>query len=247
MATPVWTPTGPVAGAPVDITTETAAPRPATVPPPTPARRPSTPPENRPPRERPSWLIPAAIALLVLLLLVGAIGIYLKTRPTTGTPVAHATPSAKTSPKTSPKATPKASPTPTNGGGALPVPTYAPSSATPVTSVAFCIQSTHPCAGVSASDYTNCKLNSSCKVMVEMKYSSPQNGQVGYTLKFFDRCTGTTTNLPGTSFTPSGFTRVDLLKVVTLPSGSKSAALVAVTNSPAVASSAPLLLGSDTC
>jgi hypothetical protein len=243
MATPVWTPTGPVAGAPVDITTETAAPRQATVPPPTPARRPSIPPENRPPRERPSWLIPAAIALLVLLLLGGAIGIYLKTRSTTGSPVAHATPS----PKTSPKATPRTSPTPTNNGGTLPVPTYAPASATPVTSVAFCIQTTHPCAGVNASDYTNCKLNSACKVMVEMKYSSPQNGKVGYTLKFFDRCTGTTTNLPGTSFTPTGFTRVDLLKVVTLPAGSKSGALVAVSNSPAVASSAPLLLGSDTC
>jgi hypothetical protein len=246
MATPVWTPTGPVAGEPVDITTETAAPRQTTVPPPTPARRPSVPPENRPPRERPSWLIPAAIALLVLLLLGGAIGIYLKTRSTTGTPVATATPSAKTSPKTSPKASPKVSPTATTGG-TLPVPTYAPASATPVTSVAFCIQSTHPCQGVSAGDYTNCKLNSSCKVMVEMKYSTPQNGQVGYTLKFFDRCTGTTTNLPGTSFTPTGFTRVDLLKVVTLPTGSKSGALVAVTNSPAVASSAPLLLGSDTC
>ena len=242
MATPVWTPTGPVAGAPVDFTTETAAPKPATVPPPTAARRPSVPPQSRAPRERPSWLIPAAIAVLVLLLLGGAIGIYLKTRPSSG-PIAHATPS----PKTSPKASPKSSPTPTNTGGTLPVPTYAPASVTPVTSVAFCIQTTHPCQGVNAVDYTNCKLNAQCKVMVEMKFSTPQNASVGYTLKFFDRCTGTTTNLPGTSFKPTGFTRVDLLKVVTLPTGVKSGALVAVSNSPAVAASAPLLLGSDTC
>jgi hypothetical protein len=175
-------------------------------------------------------------------LLGGAIGIYLKTR-SSGSPVAHATPS----PKTSPKASPKASPTPTNTGGALPVPSYGPAAATPVTNVAFCIQTTHPCAGVNATDYTNCKLNGACKVMVEMKYSTPQNSKVGYTLKFFDRCTGTTTNLPGTSFTPTGFTRVDLLRVVTLPTGVKSGALVAVTNSPTVAASAPLLLGGETC
>lgn len=127
------------------------------------------------------------------------------------------------------------------------MPNYGPASATPVTSVAFCIQTTHPCQGVNATDYTNCKLNGPCKVMVEMKFSAPQKAKVGYTIKFFDRCTGTTTNLPGTSFTPTGFTRVDLLKVVTLPTGVKSGALVAVTNSPAGAASTPLLLGSDTC
>jgi hypothetical protein len=241
MATPAWTPGGAPA---VDISPEASATRPGTVPPPTPARRPSTPPENRPPRERPAWLIPAAIALVVLLLLGGAIGIYLKTRTSSsGGPIAHASPSSKTSPK----ASPKASPTATSTGGTQAVPTYAPASATPVTSVAFCIQSTHPCQGVSATDYTNCKLSGPCKVMVEMKFSTVQNGKVGYSLKFFDRCTGITTNLPGTSFTPTGFIRVDLLKVVTLPSGSKSAALVAVSNSPAAAASAPLLLGSDTC
>jgi hypothetical protein len=185
-------------------------------------------------------LLPAAIALIVLIVLGAAGGIYLKTRGSGTGPVAHASPS--------PKNSPKASPSPTNtGGGAQAVPAYAPAAATPVTSVAFCIQPTHLCQGVNATDYTSCKLNAGCKVMVEMKFSTVQNAKVAYILKFFDRCTGTTTNLPGASFTPTGFNRVDLQRVFTLPSGAKSAALVAVTTSPAAAASAPLLLGGETC
>jgi len=83
--------------------------------------------------------------------------------------------------------------------------------------------------------------------MVEIKFSTAQNGTVGYNLRFFNRCTGVTTTLAGPSFVPTGFNRVDLQKVVTLPGGAKSAALVAVTTSPTAAASAPLLLGSETC
>jgi hypothetical protein len=245
VATPVWTPGGVPA---VDVSPETAAPRPATVPPPTPARRPVPRADDGQQRARPAWLIPAAIGMLILLLLIVGAVIYLKTRPSSsGSPIAHATPSAKTSPKASPRTSPKASPTATSTGALQSVPTYAPASAGQVSSVAFCIQPTHPCQGVSASDYTNCKLSGPCKVMVEVKFSAAQNGNVSYVLRFFNRCTGTTTNLPGASFTPSGFNRVDLLKVVTLPSGAKAAALVAVTTNPASAASAPLLLGGDSC
>jgi hypothetical protein len=72
-----------------------------------------------------------------------------------------------------------------------------------------------------------------------------------YTLKFFDRCTGVTTDLPGAGATtpPSGYIveiPTDHL-AVSIPSGAKSAALVAVSSSPAVAASAPLLLGGTTC
>ena len=172
--------------------------------------------------------MPAAIAV-VLLILVGGIGIFLATRP--GSATAH------TSPTPSAKGSPKASPTPTSTGGPQAVPTYAPASAPPVVSVVFLPDS-------------SCKLNSTCRVDVEMKYSSAQSGQLGYILKFFDRCTGTTTNLPGRSFKPSGgFIRADPgFEVVTLPTGAKSAALVAVSTTPAAAASAPLLLGStDTC
>jgi hypothetical protein len=189
-------------------------------------------------------MLPAIAAAVILLLLIAGGGFYLLTRPhATGGGVATHTPS----PGKSPKPTPKASPTPT--GGTQPVPTYAPASAAPVTNVAFCIPTTHPCAGLTASDYTNCRLGGSCKVMVEIKFSAQQTTKIAYITNFFDRCTGTTTPLPGGNFTPPppGFNRVDIQRVLTLPTGSKSAALVAVTTSPAAAASAPLLLGSDSC
>ena len=188
-------------------------------------------------------MLPAIIGVVILLLLGAGGGIYLLTRPSSGVGVATHTPT----PAKTPKPTAKATPTPTNGGGLQAVPTYAPASATPVTSVAFCIPTIHPCQGLTASDYTNCRLNGACKVMVEIKFSTPQNGKVAYITNYFDRCTGTTTALPGGNFTPSGFTRVDIQRVLTLPTGAKSAALVAVTTSPAAAASTPLLLGGDTC
>ena len=251
MATPAWTPND--APAIVEAkeaeavawqgtASQTALP---TTPPSAPARKPSVArPDDAPrePRERPAWLVPAAIAVVVLLLLGIGGGIYLATRGSSPGVVATKSPSPKAT------ASPRVSPTPTNTGGPLAVPTYAPAAAAPVTNVAFCIQPTHVCgSNVAAADYTNCKLNSSCKVMVEIKFSTVQNSKVAYILKFFDRCTGVTTNLPGPSFVPTGFNRVDLLKQVTLPTGSKSAALVAVTTNPTAAASAPLLLGSETC
>jgi len=208
---------------------ETATP---VAPPSAPARRPSTtrPPDRESSSDRPAWILPAIIVVVILLLLVGGGGIYLLTRPGSGGGVASHTPSP------SGKPTAKTSPTPTNTGGTQTIPTYAPASAPPVTSVVFLPD-------------TTCKLNSTCRVDVEMKYSSAQSGTLGYVLKFFDRCTGTTTSLPGRSFKPSsGFIRADPgFQTVTLPTGSKSAALVAVSTTPAAAASAPLLLGSDTC
>src|SRR4029077_20628350 len=123
-----------------------------------------------------------------------------------------------------------------------------PATAGAVTNVAFCVQPTHLCQGFSASDYHNCKINGPCTVTVEIKFSTVQRANVAFTLKYFDRCTGTTTELPGGNFTPPGFNRVDIDKVVSLPTGAKSAALVAVSSTPAVAASAPMLLGStDSC
>jgi hypothetical protein len=186
-------------------------------------------------------MLPAIIGVVILLLLAGGGAIYLLTRPGSSNGVATHTPSPSAKPSG------KASPTPTSTSGLQAVPNYAPAAAAPITSVAFCIAATHPCVGLTASDYTSCKLNGPCKVMVEIKFSSPQSGRVAYITNFFDRCTGTTTPLPGGNFTPSGFTRVDIQRVITLPAGAKAAALVAVTTSPTAAASAPLLLGSDTC
>jgi len=74
---------------------------------------------------------------------------------------------------------------------------------------------------------------------------------VAYTIKFFDRCTGQTTDLPGPSATtPSTGYIVEIPTdhwPVSIPSGVKSGAVVAVASSPAVAASAPLLVGGSTC
>jgi hypothetical protein len=227
IASPAWTPNDAPALTPAE---EVKAP---TVPPPTAARKPSVArPDYREPRDRPAWLVPAIIAVVILLLLGAGGGIYLATRP--GSTTGKVTTTPKASPKASAKASPKTTPTSTNTGPQA-VPTYAPASATPVTSVVFLPD-------------TVCKLNSACKVDVEMKYSKAQSGKLGYILKFFDRCTGTTTELPGRSFTPpTGFTRADPgFQTVKLPTA-KSAALVAVSTTPAAAASAPLLLGGDSC
>jgi hypothetical protein len=225
LATPAWTPN---VSPELSVASETAAP---IAPPSAPARRPST---TRPPERessaRPAWMLPAIIGVVILLLLGGG-GFYLLTRH--GSPVGVATHTP--SPGKSPKPTAKTTPTPTNPGGLQTVPTYAPASAPPVTGVVFLPD-------------TTCKLNSTCRVDVEMRYSSAQSGTLGYVLKFFDRCTGTTTSLPGRSFKPSGgFIRADPgFQTVTLPTA-KSAALVAVSTTPAAAASTPLLLGGNTC
>ncbi len=241
--TPAWTP-GPPGGVltPTAASTSVPAPAPAqaasyVTTPPEPARAPArqTSVARRPAgggivSERPSWMIPAIIGVVVILLL-GVTGtiIVLGHRSSPGPTATHSP-----SPKTSPKASASASPT---QQGPLAVPNYGPATSAPVTGIAFLTD---------AAD-TSCTLNGSCKVTVEMKFSTAQHSDVAYTLKFFDRCAGTTTDLPGNHFTPPGFIRVDITAVVNLPTGAKSAALVAVSTTPGVAASAPLLLGSDSC
>ena len=252
---PVWKPGGAAAAA---ETTNRAAPAsPPLVMPPTlwapesaPARKPTV--ARRPAgggtSDRPSWLIPAIVAVVLILLLGTAGGIILASRggSNSGGPVAQRSPSPGTSPKTSPKASPTA--TPSTTGGPRAVPTYAPVAADPVKSVQYCSPSS-PCniSGSPPESATSCELGGGCHVEVAMAFSTAQRGPVGFSLKFFDRCTGTTTDLPGPNpFSPPGYVLVILEKNVTLPSGVKSGALVAVTTTPAVAQSAPLLLGSST-
>ena len=85
-----------------------------------------------------------------------------------------------------------------------------------------------------------------------MYFSTSQKSvSVSYTLKFFNRCTGQTTDLPGAkSTTPASGYIVSVPTehlTVRVPSGVKSGALVAVSQTPGVAASAPLLLGADSC
>jgi hypothetical protein len=227
------------------------APSPArtpTIPPSAPARKPTV--ARRPAgggtTERPSWLIPAIIAIVVILLLGTVGGIVLASRGKLGTGGVTTSPSPNGSPKTSPKA----SPTPTNQGP-LAVPNYGPTSAAPITSVIICSVAT-PCnigSGTAPETATACDLNS-CKVEVGLYFSAPQRVPVSYIIKFFNRCTGETKDLPGpNAYTPPGYTVVIPTDHwgVSIPTGVKSAAIVAVAQQPAVAASAPLLLGSTSC
>ena len=178
------------------------------------------------PSGRPRWVVPAAIGI-VLLLIIGGGGAYALSRTgssTTG--VAHNSPSAKPSTKSSP--------TPTNVLKDVPV--YAPAAAAPVTSVT-----------IDPANSSCTQIGGSCKLEVDIKFSSVQRGNVSFIIKYFDRCAGTTQDLPGASFTPPGFNVVILDKTVTLPAGPKAAAVVVVTQSPSVAASAPITLGANSC
>jgi serine/threonine protein kinase len=252
------TPTPPPSPAYVPSPSPTYQPAPAPVfapayaPAPTPARQPTV--ARRPARggssERPTWLIPAVIAVVVILLLGTIGGIILANRgKSNGGTAATSSPTAKTSPKTSPQTSPKTSPTPTTKAP-LAVPNFGPNAAAPITTVIICSTAT-PCniSGSPPEIATACDLTS-CHVEVGIYFSSAQKVPVAYVLKFFDRCTGTTTDLPGpNAYTPPGYLIVIPVEKwpVTLPSGVKSGALVAVAQQPTVAASAPLMLGGDSC
>jgi len=238
---------------------EMSAPATSTAPPPATASSLAPPPVHRPlaprrpidgwlPPDRPPWLIPVAIAVVAILVL-GIIGFIVvpHLRGSGGGGVASTSPGAKTSPKTSPKA----SASPTSGGTPLAVPTYAPASTAPITKVMICTPAA-PCtfSGTSESS-TACDLTS-CHVEVAIFFGSLQKSTpVAYTIKFFDRCTGQTTDLPGLNgSTPASGYLVSILTdhwTVNIPAGVKSGAVVAVAQQPAVAASAPLLIGSDSC
>ncbi len=216
---------------------------------PVPARKPSVSQRKAgdgAPSERPPWLVPAAIAVAIVILL-GIFGVIVLANRGGG-PVSL-NPSPSTKPTASPRTSPGTSPT---GGGPQAVPVYAPSSAAPVSKVQICTPES-PCniPGGTPEKATVCDL-SSCKLEVAIYFTTSQKSvAVSYTLKFFNRCTGTTTDLPGAKTTTpaSGYivaVPTDHL-TVRIPSGVKSGALVAVSQQPAVAASAPLLLGAETC
>lgn len=209
------------------------------------------PPYSRESSERPPWLIPAAVAAVVVILLgiVGVILVSSRNNPGGG-PIAQTspTPRATGSPKASPGQTPTAT-----GKTPLAVPaTFGPASADPISKVQFCTTA-NSCPiqqGTPNETGTACDL-SKCTIEVAVYFSSPQKSvQVAYTLKFFDRCTGQTTDLPGPSSTTGSVGWIVIIPAdkwpVNIPNGVKSGALIAVTQKPSIAASAPLLLGSET-
>jgi hypothetical protein len=260
MEQPAWKPGSAVPAEPLGTGVATASRPPAAEPVRTPTPAPAARrPVSRPPSrgggislaDRPPWLVPAAVAVAIVLLL-GIFGVIILNRGGSNqTAQTHTTPSAHAS--TSPGTTPHASPSPSAGHTPQTVPSYAPASADPVKSVQVCTTE-NPCniPGSSAETATACTL-SSCKVEVAIYFTSVQKS-VGYKydLKIFDRCTGTSTDLPGpnTATTPSSGYIVAIPSdhwSVSIPSSIKSGALVAVTSAPAIAASAPLLLGADAC
>ena len=185
----------------------------------------------------------------VIVILLGAVGVIVLANrgggPITGG--VHTSPSTR--PTTSAKASPSTSPT---GGGLQAVPNYGPASATPVTKVQICTTAS-PCniPGGAAESATACDL-ASCRVEVAMYFSTAQKSvPIAYTLKFFDRCTGQTTDLPGAKTTTPATGYIVAIPTdhlaVKIPSGVKSGALVAVAQQPGVAASAPLMVGGETC
>jgi hypothetical protein len=235
---------------PVPPAAPPAAVMPARVTSPPVERKQTVPRPDRPgrlgPSDRPAWLVPAAVAAVVIILL-GVAGVVILPKLGGSNPVASTSPSARAS--SSPKASPKASPT---GGGLQTVPTYAPATAAPVSKIQICTAEA-PCAipGGSPESGTTCDLTS-CHIEVAVYFTSVQKSvPVAYALKFFDRCTGQSTDLQGTrTTTPSTGWIVAIPTdhlAVTIPSGVKSGAIVAVSSAPATAASAPLLLGADSC
>src|SRR5438093_552064 len=265
---PVWKPGEAVPGEPLGTgyaidspKLEPATPAPVAVGPPpvpaAPAEAPSRPPSVPRPRreagaasERPSWIIPDAVAGVVIILL-GIFGVVVLPRLTGG----NNNTASVTSPSPHATGTPKGSPSasPTGGGGRVQtVPTYAPLSAAPVSRLQICTPAS-PCdiPGEAAESATACDL-SSCRVEVAFYFTAVQKSvPISYTLKFFDRCTGQTTDLPGTkATTPASGWIVGIPNdnlAVSIPRGVKSGALVAVSQQPAVAASPPLQLGPESC
>ena len=265
---PVWTPgesippetlgTGIAAMAPVAEPPPAPPATPAAPVGPAPVATPFEPPVRRPsvPRpspsglqgERPPWLIPAAVAAAIVVLL-GVFGVIVFA----GRGASNNHNVAQNSPTAHPSGSPHASPT-SSPSSKTPqtVPSFAPASADGLTKVQICTTAT-PCkiaVGIADETATACDLNS-CTVEVAIYFSSGQKVPVHYNLKFFDRCSGLTTDLPGPpAYTPPGYAVViprDHWQV-SLPAGVKSGALVAVTDQPGTAASVPLLLGStDSC
>jgi hypothetical protein len=259
---PVWKPGETVPAEPLGsgsavVETPPKAPTPTPAPVPrapiaAPARKPVVPrpPSRRGPSERPPWLVPAAIAVAIVILL-GIFGVIVLANRGGGTVTGglHPTPSSSSHPSGSPRATPSASPT---NKAPLAVPTYGATSADPITKVQICTTAS-PCniPGGSPETATACGL-SSCKLEVAFYFSSVQKSvPYSYTVKLFDRCSGQTTDLPGPSATTPASGYIVAIATdhwaVSIPSGVKSGAIVAAAQKPAVAYSAPLLLGAESC
>jgi hypothetical protein len=199
--------------------------------------------------ERPAWLIPAAIAVVVLLV-IGTVGVIFLNRGKGG----HLASSSPSPTRSSPK--PTSSPT---GVALLPIPNYGPTVNPPLTSVKFCTPSA-PCVfggGVAPATDTNCTLSGPCHIDMAATWSGNTVNTLTFSIEFFERCNnpgGTSTTVLQRTYQNVGRFRPTYDPApaggfaVSLPSGAKAAALVVIADTGTVkAASAPLLLGADSC
>src|SRR5438874_1237448 len=254
---PAWkpgetVPAEPLGGGVAVVQTPPTAPPVPRAPISAPARKPSVarpPSRGGPSFERPPWLVPAAVAVVIVLLL-GGLGVIVLANRGGGSVTGGVRPTPSANASTSPsRSSPSASPT---TKGLLAVPTYGPASADGITKVQICTTAS-PCNIPGGSPETGpaCELTS-CKVEVAIYFSAVQKSvPVAYTMKFFDRCSGQTIDLPGTATTTPATGYIVAIPTdhltVNIPGGAKSGAMVAAAQKPAVAYSAPLLVGADSC
>jgi hypothetical protein len=174
-----------------------------------------------------------AIGLAFLLLLaIGGAAVFAARHAPARTPMIA--PHAGEAPgirATSPAPTP--APTP---AGPRPVPELAPAAAGPITAVEI-----HPLQG-------SCQPATACPVQVTVRLQpQPSAQEVRWSFRVFDRCTGTTSRLPGVSVTAlAGWPYIFGTSWPQLPD-SHPVALLAVTEMPAATASPAVLVGGSAC
>ena len=194
----------------------------------------------RPPRPPAAVWMPArrswrglaiGLALLLLVAIGGAAVLAARRAPArTPTLAPHARPASGVG-ATSPAPTP--APTP---AGPRPPPELAPAAAGPITAVEI-----HPLQG-------SCQPATACPVQVTVRLQpQPSAQEVRWSFRVFDRCTGTTSTLPGVSVTAlAGWPYIFGTSWPQLPD-SHPVALLAVTEMPAAAASPAVLVGGSAC
>lgn len=229
------------------MATVSPPPSPPGATPPTRGPLPPPPARARPPRPKAGRLIAvgALIAVVVILLLLGVGGFVFLGNRAGSTNNIIGTASPKTSPKASPKSSPAASPSPTTA--LKPVPTYAPAASAPITKVQLCLPAA-TCVGGTSAD-TNCTLGGSCRLDFGIYWTGQGAvSTLAYSVKFFDRCSGSEQVVFNRTDTDSRISRqISWIPAppggfaATLPTGAKAAAIVAVvtTDKGVSAASAP--------
>jgi hypothetical protein len=174
--------------------------------------------------------VAAGLAVLLVIAVAGALAVTarnLRSRHIPAVPTPGRAASAP--PATGLRVAPTPAPTP---AGTRPVPMLAPAAAGPITAIEI-----QPLDG-------SCQPGGTCPVQVTVRLQpQPSAEEVRWSFHVFDRCTGATDVVPGTSVTAlAGWGYVYGTSWPTL-SANHPLALVAVTESPAAAASPAVLAG----